>query len=310
MRHAFIMDPLDRVKAHKDTTYFLMLAARARGHEVFYIDPGALFLRHNAVFAMASQVEVLADIKRPFEVKDTQTLALESMDVVWIRQDPPFDRRYLYVTLILDYLPSEVQVINRPSTIRDWNEKLAALRYPELTPRTLVSRSEVEIEAFLQDQDRITVKPVDGHGGKGIIFLEKNTPQEQRKQQLSEATHQERHWVIAQEYLPAAREGDKRILLLDGQPLGAILRVHAEGVELNNLDQGGSAQPSELTERDKQICALMQQDLVDHGVRFAGIDVIGGMLIEVNITSPTGLQEMSRFDRRDHHLRIIETLEG
>jgi len=162
----------------------------------------------------------------------------------------------------------------------------------------------------LQDQDRITVKPVDGHGGKGIIFLEKNTPQEQRKQQLSEATHQERHWVIAQEYLPAAREGDKRILLLDGQPLGAILRVHAEGVELNNLDQGGSAQPSELTERDKQICALMQQDLVDHGVRFAGIDVIGGMLIEVNITSPTGLQEMSRFDRRDHHLRIIETLEG
>ena len=114
----------------------------------------------------------------------------------------------------------------------------------------------------------------------------------------------------AQEYLPAAREGDKRILLLDGQPLGAILRVHAEGVELNNLDQGGSAQPSELTERDKQICALMQQDLVDHGVRFAGIDVIGGMLIEVNITSPTGLQEMSRFDRRDHHLRIIETLEG
>ncbi|MGB1612061.1 MAG: glutathione synthase [Arenicellales bacterium] len=310
MRHAFIMDPLDRVKAHKDTTYFLMLAARARGHEVFYIDPGALVLRHNAVFAMASRVEVLADMKRPFEVKETQTLALESMDAVWIRQDPPFDRRYLYVTLILDYLPSQVQVINRPSTIRDWNEKLAALRYPELTPRTLVSRSQAEIEAFLQDQDRITVKPVDGHGGKGIIFLEKNTPQEQLKQQLYEATHQEQHWVIAQEYLPAAREGDKRILLLDGQPLGAILRVHAEGVELNNLDQGGSAQPSELTERDKQICALMQQDLVDHGVRFAGIDVIGGMLIEVNITSPTGLQEMSRFDRRDHHLRIIETLEG
>ncbi|MEK9941351.1 MAG: glutathione synthase, partial [Gammaproteobacteria bacterium] len=275
-----------------------------------FVDAGALVLRHNAVFAMASQVEVLADMKRPFEVKETQTLALESMDAVWIRQDPPFDRRYLYVTLILDYLPSQVQVINRPSTIRDWNEKLAALRYPELTPRTLVSRSQAEIEAFLQDQDRITVKPVDGHGGKGIIFLEKNTPQEQLKQQLSEATHQERHWVIAQEYLPAAREGDKRILLLDGQPLGAILRVHAEGVELNNLDQGGSAQPSELTERDKQICALMQQDLVDHGVRFAGIDVIGGMLIEVNITSPTGLQEMSRFDRRDHHLRIIETLEG
>jgi len=310
MKHAFIMDPLEGVKAHKDTTYFLMLAAQSRGHEVFYVDPGALFLKHNEVFTRASRVNVFANPERPFDVHTTETLALDSMDVVWVRHDPPFDRSYFYVTLILDYLPSRVQVVNRPATLRDWNEKLAALRYPELTPRTLVSRRVAELADFLSDQHRITVKPVDGHGGKGIIFLGKNTPQELLYQQLSEATHGERHWVIAQEYLPAARDGDKRILLLDGQPLGAILRVHAEGAELNNLDQGGSAQPAPITERDQEICEAMRRDLVDHGVRFAGIDVIGGMLIEVNITSPTGLQEMSRFDQRDYHLRIIETLEN
>ena len=310
MKHLFIMDPLERVKAHKDTTYFLMLAAHERGHEVYYADPGALFLRHDQVCASVSAVNVYADLKRPFEKKSAETSLLESMDVVWIRQDPPFDRSYFYVTLILDRLPERVQVVNRPSTLRDWNEKLAALRYPSLTPRTLVSRHADEIVHFLSDLSRITVKPVDGHGGKGIIFLDADTSFQSLQKSLDEATHQGQHWVIAQEYLPSARDGDKRILLLDGEPLGAILRVHAEGVELNNLDQGGSAQATTLTDRDNEICNAMREDLIDHGVRFAGIDVIGGMLIEVNITSPTGLQEMSRFDGRDYHHQIIKALES
>ena len=152
------------------------------------------------------------------------------------------------------------------------------------------------------------MKPVDGHGGKGIIFLDAGEPALSEK--LHSATHEGRHWVVAQQYLPAASDGDKRILLLDGEPLGAILRVHAEGAELNNLDQGGSAQPAELDGRDREICEAMQHDLVRHGVRFAGIDVIGGMLIEVNITSPTGLQEMSRFDKEDYHHRVLESLES
>jgi len=209
---------------------------------------------------------------------------------------------------LLDQLPAHVQIINRPVTVRNWNEKLAALRYPDFTPKTLVSRSQQEIARFLRDQKRITVKPVDGHGGKGIIFLDAEG--EGLSQQLDTATHGGRHWVVAQQYLPAAREGDKRILLLDGEPLGAILRVHAEGAELNNLDQGGSAQQSALDQQDWNICEAMRDDLVAHGVRFAGIDVIGGMLIEINITSPTGIQEMSRFDGVDYHHRVMASFES
>ena len=302
------MDPLDGVKPYKDTTYFLMLAAHERGHEVFYVDPATLSLRHDEVYATVVKAEVSADHKQPFHCEPQVSCALETMDAVWIRQDPPFDRSYFYVTLLLDQLPAPVQIINRPVTVRNWNEKLAALRYPDFTPKTLVSRSRQEIAGFLQEQKRITVKPVDGHGGKGIIFLDADG--EGLSEQLDTATREGRHWVVAQQYLPAAHEGDKRILLLDGEPLGAILRVHADGAELNNLDQGGSAQQSQLDQQDWRICEAMRGDLVAHGVRFAGIDVIGGMLIEINITSPTGLQEMSRFDGADYHHRVMASFES
>ena len=308
MKHAFIMDPLEGVKPHKDTTYFLMLAACERGHEVFFVDPATLSLQHSEVHATVAKAKVSRDQQQPFVVESKGSYALGTMDAVWIRQDPPFDRSYFYVTLLLDQLPDRVQIINRPVTVRNWNEKLAALRYPMFTPATLVSRSVQEISEFLEEQKRITVKPVDGHGGKGIIFL--NSGDNKLSEQLASATHGGRHWVVVQQYLPAACEGDKRILLLDGEPLGAILRLHAEGVELNNLDQGGSAEPATLDERDHQICEAMRHDLVTHGVRFAGIDVIGGMLIEVNITSPTGLQEMSRFDNVDYHHRVMASFES
>jgi glutathione synthase len=170
-----------------------------------------------------------------------------------------------------------------------------------------VSRDPVQISEFAKRLGRITVKPVDGHGGKDIVFLDADSAD--LETQLHLATHEGRHWVVAQEYLPAARDGDKRILLLDGEPLSAILRVHAEGAELNNLDQGGTAQPCVLDARDREICDALRQDLTAHGVRFAGIDVIGGLLIEVNITSPTGLQEMSRFDGQAYHHQVIERLE-
>lgn len=301
------MDPLEWVKPHKDTTYFLMLAAQQRGHEVFYVDPKTLALDHDRVAAKGCSVTVSERHDKPFSSGAETALTLDGMDVIWIRSDPPFDRGYLYVTLLLDYLPGNVQVINRPATIRDWNEKLAALRYPTLTPRTLVSSDPVQIDEFVQRLGRITVKPVDGYGGKGIVFLDRDSVD--LETQLHLATHEGRHWVVAQEYLPAARDGDKRILLLDGEPLGAILRVHAEGVELNNLDQGGTAQPCALDVRDREICDALREDLTGHGVRFAGIDVIGGLLIEVNITSPTGLQEMSRFDGEAYHHQVIERLE-
>ena len=301
------MDPLERVKAYKDTSYFLMLAADQRGHEVFYLNAGDLALDHDRVMASLQRLHVNDDVDNPFVVEAAKWQALDEMDVVWIRTDPPVDRSYIYATLLLDLLPERTRVVNRPSTIRDWNEKLAALRYPDWTPRTIVSRDYGRIRAFTEQFSRVTIKPIDGHGGSGILFV--TAADSDFDSTINEATLQGRHWVIVQEYLEAAHDGDKRILLLNGQPLGAILRLHADGVELNNLDQGGNAVASSLTDRDRAICQVLGEDLRTHGVVFAGIDVIGGMLIEVNITSPTGLQEMTRFDGRPYHDEIIASFE-
>ncbi len=300
------MDPLEGVKAWKDTSYFLMLACMEYGHRVCHLDQRDLWLEHDQVYGRVSWLEVHAEVDHPFTVLEQTVVKMGELDTVWVRTDPPFDRRYFYTTLLLDYLPAGTRVINRPCGIRNWNEKLAALYYPQYTPSTLVTSDVNAIRSFAEKQGRVTVKPVDGFGGKGIVFYRRGD----NVRELGEATRQGRQWVIVQEYLPAAAEGDKRILLLNGNPMGAILRVHADGSELNNMDAGGTAHPSSLDARDREICSALKKGLVEQGVFFAGIDIIGGMLIEVNVTSPTGLQEMSRFDGVDYHLRMISALAG
>ncbi len=300
------MDPLDGVKAWKDTSYFLMLACVQRGHEVCYMDQQDLLLKHDQLHGKISWLEVHEDNDKPFTIAKNETVNLANMDAVWIRTDPPFDRRYFYTTLLLDYLPPTTRVLNRPEGIRNWNEKLAALKYPQYTPLTRVTNDVGIIRSFAKDCGRITLKPVDGFGGKGIHFF---SPGEDESV-LIKSTHNGQHWVLAQEYLAAASDGDKRILLLNGEPLGGILRVHADGAELNNMDAGGAANPTALTQRDLEICTALKSGLIDQGVFLAGIDIIGDMLIEVNVTSPTGLQEMSRFDSKDYHHQIIEALES
>ncbi len=306
MKHAFIMDPLESVKAWKDTTYFLMRACQERGHQVCYLDQQGLWLKHDQLYATVQWVRVNDEHENPFTVLSGESIPLAQTDAVWLRTDPPFDRRYFYTTLLLDYLPASTRVLNRPSGIRNWNEKLAALYFPEFTPQTIVSNSVEEIREFARSQNKITVKPVDGFGGKGIVFYQSG----ENDAVLHSATHEGRHWVVAQEFLPAAVDGDKRILMLNGEPLGGILRLHAEGQELNNLDQGGSAHAVELDSRDMDICAAVKQGLMEQGVFFAGIDIIGGLLIEVNVTSPTGLQELCRFSGKDFHHQIIAALES
>ena len=305
MKHAFIMDPLSAVKSWKDTSYYLMKACQERGHQVCYLDQTWLWLDHDKLMSKVQWVQVNDDKDQPFTVIDERTIALAEVDAVWLRTDPPFNRRYFYTTLLLDFLPASTRVLNRPSGVRNWNEKLAALVFPEYTPRTVVSNNIDDIKRFAEVQGKITIKPVDGFGGKGIVFYEPGDDD----QLLHNATHDGRHWVIAQSYLPEASEGDKRILMLNGEPLGGILRLHAEGAELNNLDQGGSALPIELDERDLEICAGLKSQLIEQGIFFVGIDIIGGMLIEVNVTSPTGLQELSRFHDCDYHHRIVAALE-
>ncbi len=307
MKFVFIMDPLDGVKAHKDTSYFLMLAAYQRGHVVHHLDQNDVFLQHDQVMATVITVDVHENHEQPFTENHRQQINLADVDVIFIRTDPPFDRRYFYLTLLLEYLPTKVKVVNKPQTLRDWNEKLAALFYPEYTPLTLISNSVEEIGQMLTEQGKLTVKPVDGHGGEGIIFIEDS--QSDWQQQVNEATQGGSHWVVAQEYLPAASQGDKRILLVDGEAIGGILRVHAHGQELNNLDAGGTAHACELDQHDLEICKALKNDFIEKGVFFCGIDVIGGKLIEINVTSPTGLRELTQFTGINHHLNIIERLE-
>ncbi len=307
MRHAFIMDPIESVKPWKDTTYYLMLAAADRGHEVYTLSQMDLSLRHDYLVGKTRRVEVTDDHNRPFAASPPKVVKMDTMDCVWERTDPPLNRRYLYTTLLLDFLSERVCVINRPQAIRDWNEKLAALKFPELTPATLVSGSVSEIEDFMARHGRITVKPIDGHGGKGVEFC--SPGDDGNNDVFRRVTASGSRWIIAQKYLEDAKNGDKRILLLDGTPIGAILRLHAEGRELNNLDAGGTANPAEFSPRDLEICRQIGPSLRRMGIVFAGIDIIGGQMIEVNVTSPTGLQEASRFSGLRLHHKIIESLE-
>ena len=285
-----------------------MLAAYIRGHEIYHVNSADLAVDHNQVTGPLQRTYVHSNNDKPFSIEEGKFQSLDSMDVIWIRTDPPVNRTYFYATLLLDLLPSNVQIINRPSTLRDWNEKLSALQYPKWTPRTLVSRDLELIREFSAEFSRVTIKPIDGHGGVGIIFASSND--RNFDERISEATHHGAHWIIVQEYLSAAVDGDKRILILNGKPLGAILRLHSDDAELNNLDQGGNALPSSLTQRDMDICDVLAEDLISGGIVFAGIDVIGGMLIEINITSPTGLQEMTRFDGVSYHEQIIASTEN
>lgn len=307
LKIAFIMDPLTSVKPHKDTSFFLMTAASERGHHLFALEHRGLRVRGDRLFAFMREVEVMDRPVDPFKVLSEETRDLSDMDVVFVRTDPPFDRRYLYTTLFLDLLPSSTLVINRPQGLRDCNEHLAALFFPDLGPRTLVTSDTDEILRMLSEVERLTLKPIDGHGGRGIRFLEPG--QKDAAEQIRVMTGQGSQWIIAQEYVPRAREGDKRILLLDGEPLGAILRVHAPDQELNNLDAGGTAHPVALNSRDREICRRLKPFLVRHGLVFTGIDVLGDQLIEINVTSPTGLRELARFTGREVHHEILASVE-
>lgn len=309
MKHLFIIDPVEHIKPHKDTSYFLMLAAAQCGHEVYYCDASDLHLSANQVRAKLRHVNVTQDPDQPIIEQSIKDTPIAQMDVVWIRTDPPFDRRYFYLTLLLDQLPVTTRIINAPSVLRDWNEKLAALNYPQFIPQTLICRTQGQIIDALDSHHKLVLKPIDGHGGKGIEFIDRDEDSIERDKKIQRVTHNETHWVMVQEFIPEADIGDKRILLVNGEPIGGVLRVHAPGVLLNNLDAGGTAQKVALTANDLNICAAMKDHLLDNQVFFCGIDVIGDKLIEVNVTSPTGLQELARFENKDFHIDIIRQLE-
>jgi glutathione synthase len=303
------MDPLEQVLVHHDTTFVLMRAAQSRGHRLLSFGQEAIFHQAGQAHARAREVEVFEEQGHHFRVLAEHELPLAVLDVLWLRKDPPVDVAFLHATQLVEATGGRAPVyINAPGGLRTANEHLWALHFPELTPETLVSRSPEALRAFIQAfPNGAVVKPVDGYGGAGVVLLraeDRNTPS-----MLELLTARGQQWAVAQEYVPAAREGDKRILVLDGEPLGAILRVPRESDHRANMAVGGRPVKTELTARDREICAALAPALRREGLVFVGLDVIGNFLIEVNVTSPTGLAELTRFDGGDPAGRIIDHLE-
>ncbi|MAV13124.1 MAG: glutathione synthase [Cyanobium sp. MED843] len=289
MRQLFVLDPLRQINPAKDSSAALMQAAQRSGDEIWACTPSDLIARGDEPLAMA--LPVTPDPWIGVGAPERQALA--GFDVIWMRKDPPVDEAYLYATHLLEVAErAGVRVLNRPSALRSWNEKLGALRFSRWMAPTLVAGRVSELIAFAQEQGEVVLKPLGGRAGLGVIRVHADAPG--LKALLELVTEQERLPVMAQRFLPDVVEGDKRILLVDGEPLGAINRRPSPGEFRSNLAVGGQAEATDLSDRDRQICAALAPALRAEGLFFVGIDVISGMLSEINVTSPTGVREVER----------------
>jgi glutathione synthase len=310
MRFVFVMDPLSRVSHDKDTTFAFIKAAQARGHESYHCLPRDLSISGGETYASMHRVVILE--APPFialeQAEGPQRRRLADVDAVFIRKDPPFDRSYLYATLLLERARGCAVIMNDPRGLRDANEKLYALNFPEWTPKTLVTADRDQIHAFVRDVGGTAViKPLDGAGGMGVLQLSERDKNARAIADMM--TNEGLRLAMVQEYLPAVVEGDKRVLLLDGEPLGAILRVPRADEHRSNIHVGGSVVPAELTRRELEIVRAIAPRLRADGLSFVGLDVIGERLTEVNVTSPTGIQELARFTGTDPAAKVVAWVE-
>ena len=294
MKIAFQMDPIGPIDINADSTFRLAEEAQARGHELYYYTPDRLAYNQGRVEARGWPLEVRREKGNHFTLGEEQLFDLSEMDVVWLRQDPPFDMFYITTTHLLQRLSPGTLVVNDPFWVRNFPEKLLILDFPELMPPTAIARDLATIKAFRAEHGDIIVKPLYGNGGAGVFHL----PESDRNlASLHEMfTGFSREPLIAQKYLPEIKKGDKRVILVDGEPVGAINRIPGEGETRSNMHVGGRPEKVELTERDREICRIIGPRLRECGQVFVGIDVIGTYLTEINVTSPTGIQEASRFD--------------
>jgi glutathione synthase len=291
------MDPIASVDIDADTTFRIMEAAQARGHALFHYHPDDLVWREGRVLAAGRDVEVRRARGDHFKLGERRTVELARFDVVWLRQDPPFDMAYITSTHLLERVRPATLVVNDPFWVRNCPEKLLVLDFAHLGPPTMIARGLADIRDFRAEHGDIILKPLYGNGGAGVFKL----PQaDANLAALHELFAQiSREPLIAQKFLPAVGEGDKRVILVEGEPVGAINRVPQKGEARSNMHVGGKAVKDALTERDREICAAIGPTLRERGLLFVGIDVIGGQLTEINVTSPTGVQELERFDGID-----------
>ncbi len=289
MRTLFVMDPLTSLNLRGDSTWMLMREWTARGWPSWWCVPDRMYATGAMAWAEAQAVEAHGE---GFTTGVTSDRPLSDFDVVWMRKDPPFDMHYIFSTYLFDLAPPSTLIVNASAGLRSRNEKLFAFQYSDLTPETLISRDIPRISAFVERVGRAVLKPWDGNGGRGVLVTEKGD--RNLRSMIELLTGEGRHAIIAQRYLPEIVGGDKRIILVDGEPVGAILRVPGASDHRGNMHAGARVAATELSERDHEICARIGPVLRDEGFVFVGIDVIGGWLTEINVTSPTGIQEVAR----------------
>ena len=308
LKVAIQMDPVSGIDIDGDSSFALALEAQARGHALFYYLPAHLSLRENAVIAKGHALSVRREAGNHFSLGARETVNLREFDTVLMRQDPPFDMGYITATHILEHIHPETLVVNDPAHVRNAPEKLLVTNFPELMPPTLITNDPEEVRDFRARHRDIIIKPLYGNGGEGVFRV---TPEDENLNSLMDVFSQfYREPMIVQKYLPDVRRGDKRIILVDGEAVGAINRVPAKGETRSNMHVGGRPEPTELTARDREICDAIGPTLKRNGLIFVGIDVIGTYLTEINVTSPTGIQEVRRFGGADIAALIWDAIES
>lgn len=305
---AIQMDPIDAIDINGDSSFALALEATRRGHSLFHYLPNDLSFRHGEVIAHARSLEVRRVEGDHFSLGSKEALDLSGVDVVLMRQDPPFDMSYITATHILEHIHPKTLVVNDPFYVRNAPEKLLVTNFPELMPPTLITSNRDDILAFRDEYQDIILKPLYGNGGAGVFHLTPGDENLNSLLELFEGLYREP--IIAQRYMPEVRAGDKRIILVDGKAAGAVNRIPAAGESRSNMHVGGKAVKSDITPREHEICEAIGPTLKEQGLIFVGIDVIGDYLTEINVTSPTGLQEIGRFDGVSLESQIWDAIEG
>ncbi|MEL6596101.1 MAG: glutathione synthase [Pseudomonadota bacterium] len=308
LKVAFQMDPIAQVDINADSSFRLAEEAQARGHRLFYYAPDQLAYESGKITARGHDFTVRRVQGDHVDLGPQRAVDLEDFDVVWLRQDPPFDMSYITTTHLLDRIHPRTLVVNDPFWVRNYPEKLLVLDFPDLTPPTTIARDLETLKAFKAQHGDMILKPLYGNGGAGVFRL---GPDDRNLASLHELfTGINREPLIAQKFLPDVSQGDKRIILVDGAPVGAINRVPAAGETRSNMHVGGKPEKVGLTQREHDICDAIGPTLREHGQIFVGIDVIGDYLTEINVTSPTGIQELERFDGINVAEKIWQAIEA
>jgi len=310
LRLGVVMDPIKDISPAKDSTLAMLLEAQGRGHEIFYFEQADLILSDGVPLGMSRSLSVSDDPERWYKLGPNEEIDLTSLDYILMRKDPPFDTEYIYTTYILERAElSGTLIVNKPAGLRDINEKVFTAWFDECCPATLITRSIEEMRAFLRRHDTIVVKPLHGMGGRSIFVVAKS---DKNANVIFETlTDHNSRYAMAQSYIPEISSGDKRILLVDGEPAPrSLARVPPPDDNRGNLVVGARAEVRELTERDRWICSQVGPVLKERGVIFAGIDVIGDYLTEINITSPTGIRELSKLADIDVAANLLDAIEA